>query len=74
MQGFKDVDSLHYVFRGIPFATPPNGSLRFRPPQPMPRWTDVLNVSEYGSTCIQHGPAWRTLGGIRGSTESSEDW
>eukprot|EP00037_Helgoeca_nana_P029744 m.359377 g.359377 ORF g.359377 m.359377 type:complete len:948 (+) comp28043_c1_seq4:744-3587(+) len=73
VQGFKDVDSLHYVFRGIPFATPPNGSLRFRPPQPMPRWTDVLNVSEYGSTCIQHGPAWRTLGGIRGSTESSED-
>lgn len=74
VQGFKDVDSLHYVFRGIPFAAPPIGSRRFRPPQPVAKWDDVLNASEYGSTCIQRGPAWRSLGGVGRTNGSSEDW
>eukprot|EP00038_Savillea_parva_P006981 m.167111 g.167111 ORF g.167111 m.167111 type:complete len:852 (-) comp12780_c0_seq1:171-2726(-) len=73
IQGFKDPDSLHYVFRGIPFAAPPVGKLRFRPPQPPAPWDTVLNATEYGNTCIQRGPAWQTLGGVRGSTGSSED-
>jgi len=31
----------HHVFRGIPFASPPLGRLRFRAPEPMEPWTGV---------------------------------
>jgi hypothetical protein len=34
IQGFVDSDSSHYNFRGIPYAAPPIGDLRWRPPQP----------------------------------------
>ena len=30
------------MFRGIPFAAPPLGALRFANPQPHAKWTDVL--------------------------------
>jgi len=36
------------VFRGIPFARPPVGSLRWRAPEPMARWSGVRAAQEYG--------------------------
>eukprot|EP00041_Stephanoeca_diplocostata_P039423 m.1624505 g.1624505 ORF g.1624505 m.1624505 type:complete len:535 (-) comp25389_c0_seq6:4984-6588(-) len=42
------------VFRGIPFAAPPVGKFRWRPPQPVQPWKPaVLNASIYGSKCMQ---------------------
>ncbi len=38
------------VFRGIPYAAPPFGSLRFRPPVPHQPWTAVRDCSEFGAT------------------------
>lgn len=45
------------VFKGIPFAAPPVGNLRWRAPEPPAKWTGVRNASEFGPSCMQqvHG-------------------
>ena len=40
-------DGLH-VFRGIPYAEPPVGPLRFRPPQPRAAWDGVRDATRFG--------------------------
>ena len=41
------------VYRGIPFAAPPVGDLRWRPPQPVESWEGVRDASEFSSDCMQ---------------------
>ncbi|MBD0272969.1 MAG: carboxylesterase family protein [Acetobacteraceae bacterium] len=40
-------------FLGIPYAAPPTGALRFRPPQPRAPWSAPLQATEFGSPCPQ---------------------
>lgn len=40
-------------FHAIPFAAPPVGALRWRAPQPAPRWTGTRNASRIGPACPQ---------------------
>ena len=40
-------------FKGIPFAAPPVGALRWKSPQPLQSWTGVKQASEYGPSCMQ---------------------
>ena len=47
------VDDGVVSYRGIPFAAPPVGDLRWRPPQPMAPWTGVRQATEYGADCMQ---------------------
>ena len=41
------------VFKGIPYATPPVGELRWKRPLPPKPWTGVRQAGEFGASCIQ---------------------
>lgn len=44
-------------FKGIPFAQPPAGDLRWREPQPVRNWSGVRKADEFGPRCMQRtGP------------------
>jgi para-nitrobenzyl esterase len=45
------------VYRGIPFAAPPVGNLRWRAPQPLKPWSGTLQADTFGNSCIQGQPA-----------------
>jgi len=43
-------------FKGIPFAQPPVGPLRWKAPQPLAAWTGVRKAQSFGAACIQPRP------------------
>ncbi len=43
------------VYRGIPFAAPPVGDLRWRPPQAATKWEGVHNADAFAPQCVQRG-------------------
>ena len=60
------------VFRGVPYAAPPLGPLRWKPPQPAPHWRGPLDASRPGPACMQPlSPTGGNLGGYSGPV--SED-
>ncbi len=40
-------------FKGIPYADPPVGNLRWAPPAPAKNWSGVRNASQFGPRCMQ---------------------
>jgi len=52
------------VFKGIPFAQPPTGELRWREPIPVKAWTGVRDAAAFGPPCTQGSPA-----GVSGSED-----
>jgi para-nitrobenzyl esterase len=40
-------------FKGIPYAAPPIGDLRWRPPQPAASRSEILLAGDYGPRCLQ---------------------
>jgi para-nitrobenzyl esterase len=47
------VDGQTLSFRGVPYAAPPVGSLRFAPPSPPAPWNGVRDASHFASECVQ---------------------
>ncbi len=41
------------LFRGVPYAAPPVGELRWRPPQPPAKWEGIRKCDVYGPICPQ---------------------
>ena len=44
------------VFRGIPFAAPPTGELRWKAPQPVEEWEGIKECTEFSASPIQGTP------------------
>ena len=40
-------------FLGLPYAAPPTGKLRWRPPQPASSWSGVRDATQFGASCPQ---------------------
>ena len=60
------------VFKGIPFALPPVGQGRWRPPSPMPRWKGIRKATDFGPACVQAKPQPSSLYAVD-LTPMSED-
>jgi para-nitrobenzyl esterase len=48
----KDDGAVH-AFLGIPYAAPPVGDLRWKPPVPAEKWSGVRKATEFGAHCMQ---------------------
>jgi para-nitrobenzyl esterase len=46
------------LFRGIPFAAPPLGQWRWKPPQPVRPWRSVRQSLEQPASCLQNDYGW----------------
>ena len=52
LQGLKEENL--YVFKGIPFAAPPVGELRWMPPQPVSPWQSIRPALKFGKIAPQN--------------------
>lgn len=43
----------HIAYKGIPFAQPPLGPLRWQPPQPVAKHDGVMSAADFGPVCMQ---------------------
>ncbi len=71
--GFRSKAGAH-VWRGLPFAEPPVGELRWRAPRPAEPWSGTREALEWGSSCVQFaGPMMVGEGIEEGDVAGSED-
>lgn len=54
LQGTPGKNPVVTVFRGVPYAAPPVGDLRWRPPQPVHAWTSIRQANRFGDICMQN--------------------
>jgi para-nitrobenzyl esterase len=53
LSGIHDTKTGLSEFKGIPYAAPPIGPLRWKPPQAVAAWTDVRKATQFGPRCMQ---------------------
>src|SRR5690242_494532 len=59
VSGISTADSSVRMFKGIPYAAPPIGDLRWRAPQPAPHWDGVRKAEQFGPNCTAGGGGGR---------------
>lgn len=55
VKGFVDEDTKTFTWLDIPYAKPPVGDLRWKPPQEPDPWSGILKTEEFGNACAQVG-------------------
>lgn len=70
LEGTRDAGSSLLIFRGVPFAAPPVGDLRWKEPQPAKNWQGVRKADKFGNKPMQK-PVFGDMG-FR-SADMSED-
>jgi para-nitrobenzyl esterase len=63
----------NHEWRGLPYAKPPLGALRWRAPQPPDAWTATRVALEFGPPCTQYASQLGGVSGREGSVGGSED-
>jgi len=53
VSGLESEDGSYVVYKGIPYARPPVGDLRWRPPQPVVPWSGALQATAFSAVCPQ---------------------
>ncbi len=53
VEGVVSADGKVRAFKGIPFAAPPVGPLRWKEPQPVQPWTGVRQARDFSAHCMQ---------------------
>jgi para-nitrobenzyl esterase len=53
IQGYVSRDGQIRIFKGIPYAAPPVGQLRWKPPQPAAKWHNTRQTTSFGNHCMQ---------------------
>ncbi|ADU50751.1 Carboxylesterase type B [Thermaerobacter marianensis DSM 12885] len=59
------------VWKGVPFARPPVGPLRFRPPEPPEPWSGVRDATRFGPASVQ--PEDRLISNLTGGATLPQD-
>lgn len=54
VEGVPGTDPSIVSYKGIPYAAPPVGGLRWRPPQPPAVWSGIRKADRFGASCIQN--------------------
>lgn len=57
LAGVREPGGRTTAYRGIPYAAPPVGALRWRPPQPAAAWAGVRRADSFAPQCVQPGRA-----------------
>ena len=63
VSGTAGKDAAVRVFKGIPFAAPPAGNLRWAAPKPPAHWDGVRKADEFSAICMQGQPGGGGRGG-----------
>jgi para-nitrobenzyl esterase len=53
LEGVVSADGKVRTFKGVPYAAPPVGPLRWKAPQPAAAWTGVRKAADYAPRCMQ---------------------
>jgi para-nitrobenzyl esterase len=69
LAGRVDPASGVLVFEGIPYAAPPVGELRWRPPRPASAWQGIRQATQLGRNCMQHQPYGDITPDVAGKAE-----
>jgi para-nitrobenzyl esterase len=57
------------IFYAIPYAAPPVGELRWKPPQPVVPWASMRDATRPPAPCIQHNEGWNAKDALEGKED-----